>query len=511
MLLGLRPAGAGVGLQPVPICRPRLCLLVLGRWPRLQCCWAFGPPAVESVCSRCPFAVRVFASYPRFVDWLDGLAFAATTWLTLLVIWTSLRERAWRAMGLALFALLVNALLWSVLVWSQEHAAVALGNRILLALLAAFAVLSSIRFFPKRTAPALDGLQRFDERDHMFARSNLSEHTDLAERYYASHPEARHVDARIALKPRLGEPGGRYYNPELTPIAAAAFALLDRSRPLACGEPSGQRVPCEPRALTRLIERVARLYGAADVGVTRLRDRHVYSHRGRHAEGWGKTIERSHTHAIVVVVAMDFDRIRCAPDAPVMVESSKQYVESARIANLMAGLLRAMGYEARAHVDGNYEVLCVPLAADAGLGEVGRMSLFMHRVHGPCVRLAVVTCNAELEETTPRSSGVEAFCEVCKKCADNCPSRAIVAGGRPESRGFSHWSIDQEACYRTWRSFGTDCAVCIRVCPFTKPNTLLHRIARWYVSRNPINQRIALWADDALYGRRHRMPRARAG
>ena len=52
---------------------------------------------------------------------------------------------------------------------------------------------------------------------------------------------------------------------------------------------------------------------------------------------------------------------------------------------------------------------------------------------------------------------------------------------------------------------GSDCAACIRACPYTKPDTLLHRLVRFYVSRNPLNQRLALWLDDLFYGRKRKI------
>lgn len=441
--------------------------------------------------------------------WVNYALLLLTSLPLLLLVHASWQERAWRAAGLGLTALVLDVALWLGFVALADVPGVPAANVVVIVLLAAWTLVSFVFVRPAGRGAVLDSIVRFDERDHMFARNNLRKHPELAARYYATHPEAKVVDERIGKRPELGEPGGRYYDPALTPLAAAAFAWLDRSRHLATGEPeASQGADCE--SLTRLLLRTAETYGAADAGVVRLRDHHVYARRGRHAEGWGEPIEREHTHALVVVVAMDHEAISHAPDAPVIVESSRQYVESARIAHVAASLLRGFGYRARAHVDGNYEVLCVPLAADAGLGEIGRMSLFMHRVHGPCVRLAVVTTDAPLRETTRRSTGhVEAFCEICKKCSDNCPSRAVEPGAPKRSRGFVHFSVDQEACYGMWRSFGTDCALCIRVCPFSKPDTPVHRLARFYVSRNGLNRRIALWADDLLYGRKVKLPAAR--
>ena len=60
------------------------------------------------------------------------------------------------------------------------------------------------------------------------------------------------------------------------------------------------------------------------------------------------------------------------------------------------------------------------------------------------------------------------------------------------------------ACYRFWRLQGSDCAVCIRVCPYSHPSTPLHNLVRWAVGRNGLARRVALWADDLFYGRRPR-------
>jgi hypothetical protein len=45
------------------------------------------------------------------------------------------------------------------------------------------------------------------------------------------------------------------------------------------------------------------------------------------------------------------------------------------------------------------------------------------------------------------------------------------------------------------------------VCPYTKPDTFVHRLVRFYISRNPFNQRLALFLDDLFYGRRLPTPK----
>ena len=188
-------------------------------------------------------------------------------------------------------------------------------------------------------------------------------------------------------------------------------------------------------------------------------------------------------------------------------ESAQKYVEAAKISNIVAAYIRQFGYRARAHNDANYDVLCVPIAVESGLGELGRMGLFMHRTHGPCVRLAIVTTDLELPDSPQKPDlYMGEFCRICKKCADNCPSKSISKGEEPSSRNVRHWSILQEKCFSYWKTIGSDCGLCISACPYTKPDTLIHKAVRFYISRNPLNQKIALLMDDLLYGRYKKIP-----
>ena len=66
--------------------------------------------------------------------------------------------------------------------------------------------------------------------------------------------------------------------------------------------------------------------------------------------------------------------IRHAPESPTITESAFSYYENAKIALILAKYINLLGYEARAHVDGNYRVMCIPIAVDSGLGELGRLT-----------------------------------------------------------------------------------------------------------------------------------------
>jgi ferredoxin len=192
-----------------------------------------------------------------------------------------------------------------------------------------------------------------------------------------------------------------------------------------------------------------------------------------------------------------------APRAPVVMESAQQYLASGTVAVQLALMIRRLGWRARAHIDGNYQLCCPLVARDAGLGEIGRMGLLMTPDLGPRVRLAVVTCDLPLVADARRPDpSVADFCRLCEKCAEVCPGGAIPGGEAGPVDGVERWRIDQAACFAVWCDTGVDCARCVQCCPYSHPDTWLHRPVRWLIRRSRAARWLALRADDALYGRR---------
>jgi ferredoxin len=176
---------------------------------------------------------------------------------------------------------------------------------------------------------------------------------------------------------------------------------------------------------------------------------------------------------------------------------------SGAIAVQIAEGLRQLGWRAEAHIDANYKVICPFVARDAGLGEIGRMGLVMTPGLGPRVRFAVVTTDLPLViNESGADPSVLDFCSICEKCADMCPADAIVTGPRLDGDGALRWKINQEACFTYWCSIGTDCGQCIRVCPYSHPDTLMHNMVREGIRRSSRFRKVALVLDDFFYGRR---------
>jgi ferredoxin len=373
------------------------------------------------------------------------------------------------------------------------------------ALAAALLAAVFIWFRPTGEAPRLGGrpVRRVDERDIMFARARLRPGTPEYLRYYEMRPAHRAGDDRTRALPGLLSLDAEKAEPEGFAAAKAFFEITEKLRHEVNGPLAEARTDASPAEWTTRLVALARELGAVDAGVTELGSYHVYTHIGRGTGTWGAPVELDHGWAVAFTVEMDHAAISHAPEAPVIEESARQYVALSRIAVALASEIRQNGWPARAHTDGNYRVIAPLVARDAGLGEIGRMGLLMTPRLGPRVRIGVVTTSLPL---TPHPSGDDAsvldFCTVCKKCATNCPVGAIPTGDRaPIDQGL-RWAIDSETCFRYWNVIGTDCAVCMRVCPYSHPDSAAHNVVRWAIRRSAGARRALLWADDLFYGRR---------
>lgn len=345
--------------------------------------------------------------------------------------------------------------------------------------------------------------RRIDERDILFARARLEPGSQQFETYYAMRPENRESDDRTRSLPGLLSPNAPAAEPVAFGSADASFAITEALREEVDGPvtPDRNERPAAEMAVT--LKDLARRFGACDAGVTELQPYHVYSHVGRGTGVWGQPVKLDHRWAVAFTVEMDHETMRMAPAAPVVAESARQYVESAKIAIQLAALIRSLGYPARAHIDGNYRVIAPLVARDAGLGEIGRMGILMTPRLGPRVRLGVVTTDLPLTPDPPGGDpSVLDFCTVCKKCAENCPTRSIPFGDREPIDDGLRWAIDPDSCFRFWNAVGTDCGRCMTVCPYSHPDNAAHNLVRWAIRSSGAARRGALWLDDLFYGRR---------
>ena len=363
-------------------------------------------------------------------------------------------------------------------------------------------------------------LSRFDERDTLFSRERLVPGSPEERAYHAAHPELVEIDRRIrAFIEAVNQPeesasqvDTALYSATFDPIAG--LALPD----VVDGEVASTRVEAGPDEMTARIKPLARWLGADDVRIGPLNPAWVYSHRGAppffagyrpnppHFNGlpegyrdlrWGDPIEVPHRYAISMAFAQDRDLLRTGGTPFSDFEVGRVYAIGALVATQLAAYIRALGWPARAHHLRNYGVAVVPVAVDAGLGELGRCGYLIHPRLGTNLRLACVTTDLPLALDLPVDLGIQDFCAKCQKCAVNCPSGAIPRGDKVVVRGVRKWKIDPVKCLLYWGHLGSACAICQTVCPWSRS-----RIVPQISMRVPSARRFLIWADDLVYGRR---------
>jgi reductive dehalogenase len=427
---------------------------------------------------------------------IAGIVLAGSAWAAIV----SVREREPRAAGLA-GVLAVAAPIPCIVVALMDFPGRDIAAWFLIALPVAAFLLWALPIRGSRYEHA-EAVERIDERTVMFARNTLEPGTERFDAHYREFPEHREADDKWRARPGLLGKDARHHHGRLFAAAESGYATMEALHALVDGDPSPRAGEEDPAALTRFLHGWLKTIGASSSGVTVMRPEHWYTVTGRRAP-YGVPAELPHAHALAFTVEMDKDMLDRAPKGPVIAETTQQYLNAAVTAVQVALFLRSRGFSARAHIDANYRVVCPLVARDAGLGEIGRMGLLMTPNLGPRVRIGVVTTDAPLVPSPPtRDESVLDFCTICKKCADICPSAAIMTGPRVDIDGVTRWQIDQEACFSYWCSVGTDCGRCVQVCPYSHPDNLLHGLVRSGVRRSAAFRRVALELDSVFYGRR---------
>jgi epoxyqueuosine reductase len=217
------------------------------------------------------------------------------------------------------------------------------------------------------------------------------------------------------------------------------------------------------RKMSTHLKRAAKLFGASLVGICKLNRDWLYA---------DVDIPKKFENTVVVAIEMDADGIATSPAVPAATATGVGYSKMGFILACLGEFIRNLGYEAIQC--GNGTALSIPLAIDAGLGELGRNGLLITPQHGPRVRLCKVFTDLPLEPNKPIEFGVKEFCKKCKLCAEHCEAGAISMEDEPSfeatcrsnNPGALKWYVDVEKCYLYWCENGTDCSTCIKVCPY---------------------------------------------
>ena len=458
---------------------------------------------------------------------IEALSFIILAFIGLAFFISCIREREKRATffaGLQFLGMVLVVIVFFSL--KKTHFFETIPGIVLL-ILGFFLGLVAVYFFARKTVAnqkALEGtkglicgeVERTDEREIVFARNrSLRPGSEQYTAFYAEHPEYEEYDTKrrerggpLGHLGSIDGPGGR---------ANAAATLASLTMPMLLSIPGAvtpqphfmlkeKKTDLSPEEATERVKGYTLNIGAKLVGVTELNPLWVYSRRGEiHHENWddwGKEIEIDHTYAVVFAEEMSLDMVGSAPHTPTVIESMNNYAKGAYTAVQLASFIANLGYSATANHLRHYDALMVPLAVDAGLGELSRMGYLITKEYGPRIRLGAVTTDLPLVPDKPVDIGIEDFCRICKKCAVCCPSKSIPSEDQIEVNGTLRWKLNQETCFEYWGKIGTDCNVCMKVCPWSHTRTFPHNLIVELISRNSVSRRLFTIMDDIFYGKK---------
>lgn len=243
--------------------------------------------------------------------------------------------------------------------------------------------------------------------------------------------------------------------PGLAKLLIGAVSEMAKGAKSIRQNPYAGKLMIDSDTLTEL-EKYARSLGVTDIGYTPVNTRYIF-----------KGYQILFPNAIVFTIEMDRDKIKQAPSMPSFVEIFRTYYTLGVIVNQVSDFLRKRGYNAHAGPavggDANY----IPLARDAGLGEVGKNGLLITERNGPRIRLAAVYTdikNLPFAKNNPYE-WIYQYCQSCKLCIQKCPADAyfpepiLLPDGGPTF-------IDHTKCAGPF-SNDNGCTLCIKFCPFS--------------------------------------------
>ena len=237
-------------------------------------------------------------------------------------------------------------------------------------------------------------------------------------------------------------------------MLANVWQLRRQDGPVAPEQIAAAEGPMEQAAA---IKERAMALGAGIVGITTIPDDALY-------EGH----QVPYKYAISIGMPMRREEMLHVPHERAAVEVMRAYREVSRIAIELGEYIRALGWPARAYGNPNStEILHIPLAINAGLGELGKHGSLISKEFGSNFRISAVLTDLPLATDDPVDIGVQDLCATCQRCVLDCPPDAIYSE-KQLVRGIEKWYVDFDRCIPYFvKTYG--CAICIEVCPWSEP------------------------------------------
>ena len=209
---------------------------------------------------------------------------------------------------------------------------------------------------------------------------------------------------------------------------------------------------------SELVKKMALEMGADQAGICEYQPEWTYEDRPQPIGKW----------AIMLAFAHNYDNLNTAPHEDAYIEVMVQYARAAKSAKLLANWIREQGWHADPKMGPNTEdVLMIPAAIEAGLGQLGKHGSMINRKFGSNFRLSMVLTDLPLNPDQADDFGSDEFCQNCQICANACPPDAIFRE-KQMVRGEKKWYVDFDKCIPYFVD-NKCCGLCLPACPWSRP------------------------------------------
>ncbi|QBF33371.1 2Fe-2S iron-sulfur cluster-binding protein [Thalassococcus sp. S3] len=213
----------------------------------------------------------------------------------------------------------------------------------------------------------------------------------------------------------------------------------------------------DPEAMAEHLKEKAKEFGCPLVGITPVVEDALYAHAKDHLP-----------YAIVFAAPMERETMLTVPSIESGAAITEGYNTVGNPTLALARYIRRLGWNAVADTNhGAFPSLTmhVPLAVNAGLGQMGRHTSLITKEFGANVRLAAVLTDIPVTFDGQKDIGVEDLCANCTICLQNCPANAIYED-KVWVRGVEKYHLDFDRCMPYFVANET-CGICITVCPWS--------------------------------------------
>jgi ferredoxin len=351
--------------------------------------------------------------------------------------------------------------------------------------------------------------EKYDCRDHSFARVAMKEGTPPYEDYYQRHPEKHEIDDKIRKKALTSGEKLVQNDPINERMAVSSFTRSwVMSRPdylkhkaslklVPVGRVKQEKISPNPEQMSRKIKALGLHLGAGRVRIAKLDQRWVYSHQA--VPAYGEPYQLDYPTVVCLAVPQNPFFMASHTGLSHSWEVGWTYSYATFISYTIADYIRTLGWRARAIPTMNTPYLVSPLFVDCGIGEDGRCGYTVTKEFGNNWRPGGIATDLPLVADKPVDFGLQDFCKKCGICADTCPSGAISKGRREIVRGYKKWHIDADKCYKYWNTIGRPCGVCLSVCPWNHVNTPFHKGVRELVQKVPSLHTLLIKGEETFY------------